>query len=279
MYGATAPFTQQLLNSNASGSAFPPDDWMAIAKAYLGPRDYLLWKTSCTEICKEQATHNTAHGIPITADMLLGKENQIGLQNQLNYSPLTYDQTGITATRVWTELPTKGDKTNEIIKILQGPGEPFQDFVAQLLHHMGGTVGDPEWGNILVKQLASENANKHCKDALRPYRKKASLQDMIQLCSDIREGYVQGMALEATLKETLHPSKAGLCYNCKKPGHFDKECHKAKKANSPSAGYFGQGQKPLGICPHCKRGHYWVYMCHSQSDIEGQPLQRQQKNS
>jgi hypothetical protein len=202
MYGATAPFTQQLLNSNASGSAFPPDDWMAIAKAYLGPRDYLLWKTSCTEICKEQATHNTAHGIPITADMLLGKENQIGLQNQLNYSPLTYDQTGITATRVWTELPTKGDKTNEIIKILQGPGEPFQDFVAQLLHHMGGTVGDPEWGNVLVKQLASENANKHCKDALRPYSKKASLQDVIQLCSDIGEDYAQEMALAATLKET-----------------------------------------------------------------------------
>jgi hypothetical protein len=36
---------------------------------------------------------------------------------------------------------------------------------------MGRTVEDPEWGTLLVKQLAFENANKHCKEALRPYRK------------------------------------------------------------------------------------------------------------
>jgi hypothetical protein len=170
---------------------------------------------------------------------------------------------------VWKKLPTKGDKTQDVTKVLQGPGEPFQDFVAHLLHHMGGTFGDPELGTLLVKQLVSENANKHCKEALRPYRKKASLQDIIQLCSDIGEGYVQRMALAATLKETLRPLKAGLCYNCKKPGHFDKECHKATKANSPSVGSFGQGQKPPGICPHCKSGHHWAYEFHPQSDIEG----------
>jgi hypothetical protein len=133
------------------------------------------------------------------------------LQNQLNYPPLTYDQTGIAATRAWKELPTKGDKTQEITKILQGPGEHFQDFVARLLHYMCRTVGDPELGTLLVKQLAFENANKHCEEALRPYRKKASLQDMIRLCSDIGEGYVQGMALAATLKETLRLSKADVC--------------------------------------------------------------------
>jgi hypothetical protein len=88
---------------------------------------------------------------------------------------------------VWQELPTKGEKTQEITKILQGPGEPFQDFVAHLLHHMCRTVGDPELGTLLVKQLAFENANKHCEEALRPYRKKASLQDVIRLCSDIGE--------------------------------------------------------------------------------------------
>jgi hypothetical protein len=202
MYGATAPFTQQLLNSIAAGSAFPPDDWMAIAKACLSPGDYLLWKTDYTEIYKEQATHNTAHGIPITADVLLGQGDHTGLQNQLNYPQLTYDQTGIAATRAWKEQPTKGDKIQEITKILQGPGEPFQDFVAHLLQHMGRTIGDPELGTLLIKQLAFENANKHCKEALRPCRKKASLQDMTQLCSDIGEGYVQGMALAATLKET-----------------------------------------------------------------------------
>jgi hypothetical protein len=69
----------------------------------------------------------------------------------------------IAATRAWRELPTKGDKTQEITKILQGPEESFQDLVAHLLQHMGRTVGDPELGTLLVKQLAFENANKHCK--------------------------------------------------------------------------------------------------------------------
>jgi hypothetical protein len=34
-YGATAPFTQQPSTSIAAGSALPPDDWMAIAKAII----------------------------------------------------------------------------------------------------------------------------------------------------------------------------------------------------------------------------------------------------
>jgi hypothetical protein len=62
---------------------------MAIAKACLGPGDYLLWKTSCTELCKEQATRTAARGIPITADTLLGQGDYRGLENQLNYPPLT----------------------------------------------------------------------------------------------------------------------------------------------------------------------------------------------
>jgi hypothetical protein len=186
-YRATAPFAQQPSTSITAGSALPPDEWMAIAKACLGPGDYLRWKTSHTEICKEQATRSAAHGIPITADMVLGQGDQTGLQNQLNCPPLTYNQTGIAATRVWKELPTKGDKTQEITKILQGSEETFQDFVAHLLHHMCRTVGDPELGTLLVKQLASESANKHCKEALRPYRKKAPLQDMTRLSSDVGE--------------------------------------------------------------------------------------------
>jgi hypothetical protein len=103
--------------------------------------------------------------------MLLGQGDSTGLQNQLNYPLLTYEQLAITATRAWRELSTQGDKTQEITKILQGPEEPFQDLVACLLQHMSRTAGDPELDTLLVKQLAFENANKHCKEALKPYSK------------------------------------------------------------------------------------------------------------
>jgi hypothetical protein len=55
MYGATAAFTQQLLSSVTADTALPSYYWMAIAKSWLSPRDYRLWKTSYTELCKEQA--------------------------------------------------------------------------------------------------------------------------------------------------------------------------------------------------------------------------------
>jgi hypothetical protein len=93
---------------------------------------------------------------------------------------------------------------------------------------------------------------------------------MIQLCSDIGGDYVQGMALASILKETLCSSKGGVCYNCKKTGHFAKECHKGTKADAPPTGPFSQGQKPTGICKH---GCHWDNECHSQTTVEGQPLQ------
>jgi hypothetical protein len=70
----------------------------------------------------------------------------------------------------------------ELISILQGPNEPYQKLVACLLQIVGRIVVDAETGNILVKQLAFENANKICKIALLPYRQRATLQEMIRIC-------------------------------------------------------------------------------------------------
>jgi hypothetical protein len=98
MCGAAGPFTQHFLSSITTGSAVPPDDSMAIAKACHGPGDYLLRKTSYIELWKEKAMHNTAYGVPIAADKLLGQGEYTGLQNQLNYLPLTYEQLAIATT-------------------------------------------------------------------------------------------------------------------------------------------------------------------------------------
>jgi hypothetical protein len=49
----------------------------------LSPGDYLMWKTGFTEICQEQANHNLAHGVHITADMLMGRGLFEGIDNQL----------------------------------------------------------------------------------------------------------------------------------------------------------------------------------------------------
>jgi hypothetical protein len=80
MCWAAARFTHHFLSSITTGSAMTPDDWMAIAKACLGPGDYLLRKTSYIELWKEKAMHNTAYGVPITEDMLLGQGDYTGFK-------------------------------------------------------------------------------------------------------------------------------------------------------------------------------------------------------
>ena len=50
----------------------------------------------------------------------------------------------------------------------------------------------------MVKQMAYENANRFCKEALRPHRKK-SLNDYIRICRDIDGNFIQGQILAAAL--------------------------------------------------------------------------------
>jgi hypothetical protein len=145
------------------------DDWMGLAKACLSPGDYLLWKTGFIEFCQE----NLAHGLHIPADMLMGRGHFD--------PPQAYQQIAIPGTRAWQELPMKGEKTSELTSILQGPNEPYQEFVACLLQNVGRIVVNAETGNILVKQLATKDANKACKTALQPYRKSYSANPLLPI--------------------------------------------------------------------------------------------------
>jgi hypothetical protein len=77
-----------------------------------------------------------------------------------------------------------------LTSILQGPDEPYQEFVACLLQNVGRIVVDAKSGNILVKQLTFENVNKSCKTVLQPYRKRATLQEMIRICADVGPSHI-----------------------------------------------------------------------------------------
>jgi hypothetical protein len=120
----------------------------------------------------------------------------------------------------------KGEKTLELTSILQGPDEPYQEFVACLLQNVGRIMVEAKARNILLKQLAFENANKVCKTAFPPYRKRATLQEMIRICVAVRPSHIQGIVLAAALKEVFCPGgrKKGDCFSFRKEGHFAREC-------------------------------------------------------
>jgi hypothetical protein len=146
-----------------------------------------------------------AHRTLISADQLAGEGQWGSVQQQLNYPEDYYVQVNIMAEQAWRRLPSSGLKTEELSKIRQGPDEPYQDFVSQLLQAMGRLVVDGEAGMISVKQLTFENANAAYPMAIHPYRKRGNLTDYIQIYADIGPSYLQELAMAAAMKEMTLP--------------------------------------------------------------------------
>lgn len=85
------------------------------------------------------------------------------LQVQINYDPAVYLQIATAAIRAWKSLPNKA-AGDQLSKVIQGPSEPFQEFVDRLLHLAGKLFGNADPAMPIVKQLAFEDSNKYGKE-------------------------------------------------------------------------------------------------------------------
>ena len=82
-------------------------------------------------------------------------------------------------------VPT-GQGQPSVVKTMQGPNEPYTDFLARLSVAVEWAVGRDEISERLLQTLAFENANPECRCILGPLKGQgASIVEYITACSGV----------------------------------------------------------------------------------------------
>nr|KAF6308023.1 hypothetical protein mMyoMyo1_008816 [Myotis myotis] len=206
--------------------------------------------------------------------MLAGLGQYNDVRTQLNYVQLAYEQIRACGRKAWWALPAKGDSEGVFSKCIQGPLESFSDFVARLTQAVRRQIQHEIAGDILIQQLAYENANDDCKKCLMPLRKGSTITEMIRACQNVGSGTFQANLLAAAITV-----KNKRCYNCGKTGHFRKECRQLRRTQGGAPGKGANipprepiNTDPTSLCPRCQKGYHWASRCKSRFHKNGQPL-------
>lgn len=123
---------------------------------------------------------------------------------------------------------------------------------------------DNEVAQVLLQQLAYENANVDCQAVLSGIHTQAKgITEFIRVCQNVGTETQKAHILVAII---MRPSPAShACFKCGNPGHMQKDCHQQTK---------GQTSKlSIKDCPRCGKGKHW--QSQSKSNKEGLPLFRE----
>lgn len=114
------------------------------------------------------------------------------------------------------------------MKILQGTNEPYPDFVARLQDAVLKIVGADLASKILLQTLSFKNAYADCQKLLKSLKANgANLDKYIKTCVSVGGAIYNAQLFAGALFKALKGNnKQGVCFQCGKPRHFKKECHK-----------------------------------------------------
>lgn len=183
---------------------------------------------------------NAKKGPKVTMAVLLGTGSFLAPNAQVVIPKQILKEITANAVLAWWAIPPPGTKGTTLSGIRQSNEEPYQTFVSRSEEAISRMLPPSEGTDILLKQLAWENANSLCQDLIRPIRKSGSLHDYIMACMDASPAVVQGMAYAAVMegqqfgafvKQTYGGGKnrpPPTCFDCGETGHIRKDYKKGK---------------------------------------------------
>uniref|UniRef100_A0A670IP70 CCHC-type domain-containing protein n=1 Tax=Podarcis muralis TaxID=64176 RepID=A0A670IP70_PODMU len=293
--GLHSPYTLRLFGTLFQQDLIP-EDIKLLARTVMQPHQMILFVQAWHWACQRrvdgirnnlnnaaQAAHQAAIAAagaappaPVTLtqtdvlDGLTDGGNFLTIAQQLALDPMYWAATTAAAQDALSSVPDdKNERGGRWGSVRQGPTEPYGQFVDRLYNTLKRQVQDVAAQEVIVRQLAFDNANEDCKQALRPLMTtpNTAIADMIKACQSVGTETHKARLLATALSSTVsqNPAKDKTCFGCGKVGHFRAQCRSTTQQRHPST-----------KCPICKKGFHWANQCRSAAPQQGQQNQRNQ---
>ncbi|XP_056179595.1 endogenous retrovirus group K member 6 Gag polyprotein-like [Falco biarmicus] len=246
--------------------ALTPFDISQLAQIMFQPAQLAIFHATWRTTAEQQGLHNLnlprgdprfAHG----PDLLMGLGQYANPQVQAQWPTIVLDQVKNVGMLAILKTAQLAEPKQRYTAIKQGPKEPFLPFVENLQHAVASQVFDPHLRDMLVRQLAKDNANIDCQKVIEGLPGEPSLEAMISACDKV--GTVEH-------KLTVLAAMQMKCYSCGKLGHRKQDCP-SKKQQAPRP-KLSSAMIPCLCCG--KKGHF-AKQCNSRYNKEGFLLPRQ----
>ena len=169
LYRATAPYTITLVVALVV-RWMTPHDRKTVAKACLSGGQYILWRTECEDLAPKQADANHRYGPRhIVKEMLVGTGEFGTLGDQMGLDKRALEQVTACAIGAWRLLPQGKESTSSFQTLNKNQKSHMRTLCHDLWREFT-VISSNEAANILIKQLAFENANSTCQAILRPIK-------------------------------------------------------------------------------------------------------------
>ncbi|CAI5770660.1 retrovirus group K member 8 Gag polyproteinpolyprotein-like-like [Podarcis lilfordi] len=219
--GLQAPYTQALLEATLAQLLVPE------AHTVLPPSAGVLfaheWETACRAyapaLLQQVRGNNPNVTLADVLDAMLGRGPFAQASVQTTLLQILLRDAALAAKQAMRKIPEPSIQSRWG-SIRQEARESYSSFMDRLLTAVSRQIENPEAKQIIIKQLAFENANEDCKVALRPiiHNPATDTAAMLRICQSVGTASHKAYLLAAALNENQPVATDTTCFQCGKPG-------------------------------------------------------------